>query len=105
MAIFELRTYTLKTGMLQPYLKFYHAAAMDIHVRHLGPSLGWWYTDIGPLNELVMLWRYDSFEEREARRARLMADPDWLAFLPRTGDYIASQDNRIMKAAFFSPMQ
>lgn len=105
MAIFELRTYGLHPGKLQEYLKFYHDEAMAIHVRHLGPSVGWWYTDVGPLNQLVMLWRYDSFQEREARRMRLMADPAWLAFLPRTGAYIASQENRIMKAAFFSPMQ
>ena len=105
MAIFELRTYAIHTGKLHDYLKLYHDEAMEIHVRHLGPSVGWWYTDIGSLNQIVMLWRYDSFEEREGRRMRLMADIEWLAFLPKTGAYIASQHNQIMKAAFFSPMQ
>ncbi len=105
MAIFELRTYGLYPGKLHEYLELYHDEAMAIHVRHLGPSVGWWYTDIGPLNQLVMLWRYESLGQREARRTRLLADPEWLAFLPKTGGYLASQENRVLKAAFFSPMQ
>ena len=105
MAIFELRSYTLKPGMLHAYLRLYHDEAMAIHIRHLGPSIGWWHSDIGPLNQLVMMWRYDSYTEREARREKLLADPDWLAFLPRTGDYILTMESRILKPAFFSPMQ
>lgn len=105
MAIFELRIYTLKPGKLAAYLELYQDEAMAIHVRHLGPSIGWWQGDIGPLNQLVMLFRYDSHDERERRRAALYADPEWLAFLPKTADYITAMENRILKATAFSPMQ
>ena len=105
MAIFELRIYTLKPGRLDAYLQLYHDEAMAIHTGHLGPSVGWWKSEIGPLNQIVMLWRYDSLADRDARRARLQADPAWRAFLPKTGDYIVTMENRILTPAFFSPMQ
>lgn len=105
MAIFEMRTYTIRVGMLQDYLKFYHAEGMEIHNRYLGPSVGWFYSEVGPLNQIMMLWRYESHAVREERRERLYADPDWLAFIPKTAAYIEAMENRILKPAFFSPMQ
>ena len=57
MAIFEIRTYTIRTGMLQDYLKFYHQEGFEIHCRHLGPSVGWFYSEIGELNQVMMMWR------------------------------------------------
>ena len=32
-----------------------------------------------------------------------MADPEWIAFLPKIRDLIVSGDNKIMKLARFSP--
>ena len=45
MAIIEQRTYRIKVGMVQDYLRFYHNEAFEIHCRYLGPSIGWFYTD------------------------------------------------------------
>ena len=104
MAIFELRTYTLKVSKVQDYLELYHREAMAIHTGHLGQPVGWWQSEIGVLNQIVMLWRYESLADREQRRATLMEDPAWLAFLPKTADYIERMETRILKAAFFSPM-
>ena len=53
----------------------------------------------------MMMWRYDSHAERELRREKLYADADWLAFIPKTGAYIEKMENKIVKPAFFSPMQ
>jgi hypothetical protein len=105
MAIFEQRTYRIKPAMVQDYLKLYHDEAMEVHCRYLGPSLGWFTTDIGGINEIVILWRYESYEDRERRRMALYADPQWLAFLPKTRDYIEHMENKILKPAFFSPLQ
>ena len=105
MAIFEIRTYTIKPGLLQDYLKFYHQEGFEIHCRYLGPSIGWFYTEVVTLNQIMMMWRYDSHAERELRREKLYADADWLAFIPKTGAYIEKMENKIVKPAFFSPMQ
>jgi hypothetical protein len=52
-----------------------------------------------------MMWRYEDYADREARRTALYADPQWLAFIPKTRDYIEQMDNKILKPAFFSPLQ
>jgi hypothetical protein len=105
MAIFEMRIYTIRVGMLHDYLKLYHAEGMEVHTRYLGPSIGWFHSEVGPLNQIMMLWRYESHADRESRRERLYADPDWLAFIPRTAAFIEKMENRIIKPAFFSPLQ
>ncbi len=105
MSIFEMRTYSLKPNMTQAYLRFYHDHGSAIHVRHLGPSVGWWQSEVGALNQVIMLWRYEDFADREQRRMALAADPEWQAFIPQTAAYIERMENRILRPTFFSPMQ
>lgn len=105
MAIFEIRTYTIRSGKLNEYLKLYHEEGFEIHCRFLGPSIGWFHTEIGALNQVMMMWRYENHAERESRRERLYADPEWLAFIPKTGAYIERMENSIVRPTFFSPMQ
>jgi hypothetical protein len=105
MAIFEMRTYTIRVGLLQDYLRLYHDEGMATHNRFLGPPVAWFHSEIGELNQVVMIWRYDSHHDREEKRERLNADPDWLAFIPKTRAYIEKMENRIIKPAFFSPLQ
>lgn len=105
MSIFEQRTYTIRTGLVQEYLQLYHREGFDVHCRHLGPPVGWFFTEVGELNQVMMMWRYDSHADRETRRDRLYADPDWLAFVPKTAPYIEKMENRIIRPAFFSPLQ
>ena len=105
MAIVEERTYTIRTGLVQDYLAVYEREGKDIHWRHLGPPVGWFASEIGVLNQVVMMWRYDSHADREQKRAKLMADPDWLAFLPKTRPFIERMENRILVPTAFSPLQ
>ena len=67
--------------------------------------MGVFTTDIGALSTYTSLWRYDSFGEREERRARLQAREDWKAFLARIQPLIHTQQNRILVPTSFSPLQ
>ncbi|AUX80004.1 NIPSNAP domain-containing protein (plasmid) [Sinorhizobium fredii] len=49
------------------------------------------------------IWAYRSLDDRERRRGALMEDPAWRAFLPKIRDLIEVAENKIMKAARFSP--
>jgi len=53
----------------------------------------------------VMMWRYDSHADRETKRAALYADPEWLAFIPKTRAFIEKMQNRILVPTSFSPLQ
>ncbi len=97
--IIDHRTYTLKPGTLPLYVKAYVDEGHAIQIGHLGKPLGW-YTchDIGPLNQIVHLWQYDDLADRERRRAAMMADPAWLAYLAKVVPYMDHQETKILRA-------
>ena len=101
--IYEIRTYRLANGSVPDYLRAV-AEGIAIQKRHLGTLVGYFYSEIGPLNEIVHIWAFAGLDDRERRRAALGADPEWQAFVPRIRDLIVSGDNKIMKAAPFSPV-
>ena len=103
--ILEERTYTIRTGLVQEYLALYEREGYAPHRRFLGDPVGWFTTETGTLNQVVHMWRYPSHAEREAKRAALYADPEWLAFVPKTRPYIERMENRILLATSFSPMR
>ena len=61
--------------------------------------------DIGEPSSIVQLWGYDSFAERERRRALLQADERWKAFLAKLQPLLHTQQNRILIPAPFSPIR
>ena len=59
----------------------------------------------GQLNTLVHGWIYESAGDREQKRARMMADPDWKLFLTenaKAGNVI-EQHTSLMTPAPFAP--
>lgn len=99
----EIRTYRLKNGAIPLYLKVVGEEGIAIQKKHLGTLIGYYSSEIGPINEIVHIWAFASLDDRERRRAALMADPDWLAFLPKIRDLIEVAENKIMKPTAFSP--
>jgi hypothetical protein len=58
----------------------------------------------GDINSFVHIWAYESAAERERKRAAMQADPDWQAYVQRSGEagYLIKQENKIlMDAPFF----
>lgn len=82
-AIVELRSYILQPGKQGIFLDFMATEGMAIERPILGHLLGFYTSEIGQLNRVVHLWRYESFDERAVRRKRLAEAPAWMAFLPK----------------------
>jgi hypothetical protein len=101
--IFDHRTYTIAHGRMQEYLERYESIALPIQLRHLGKLIGFYVSDIGPLNQVVHIWAYASIADREDRRARMAADPEWQDFMKGNGGMFVHQENKILKPARFSP--
>lgn len=95
--IYEIRTYRLKTGKTADYINAVASEGIRIQQPHLGHLIGYYYSEIGALNEIVHIWAYESLDDRENRRTALAQDPAWLAFLPRIQCLIETMENRIMK--------
>ena len=73
--IYELRTYTLKVRALDTVIKLF-AERLEHRLKY-SPLAGFWYTDIGPLNQIIHLWPYKDLDERAAVRAAFSKDPNW----------------------------
>ncbi|MBN9241263.1 MAG: NIPSNAP family protein [Mesorhizobium sp.] len=101
--LIEHRTYTLPHGRMNEYMQRYEKYGLPVQERYLGKIYGFFVSEIGPLNQVVFLWAYESLADRETRRAKLEADPDWIKFRGmNTGSFVA-QESRIMRVAPFSP--
>ncbi|MDQ0475357.1 NIPSNAP family protein [Labrys wisconsinensis] len=102
--IYEMRTYRLRTGTVPAYLKLVEEEGIALQKGHLGRLVGYFVSEIGPLNEIVHVWAYEDLGDREARRAALAADPRWQVFLPKIQALIEVMDNKILKPTAFSPL-
>ena len=73
--IYEVRTYTLKPGSVA---QFEENFAKALPAREKYSKLGaFWHTDIGPLNQVIHVWPYESVDERNRIRAEAAQDPEW----------------------------
>ena len=103
--IIEQRDYHVHTGKLPEVLRLYEEEGIPIQQEILGGLVGAFTTEIGALSTYSTLWRYDSFAEREERRARLQADPRWKEFLAKVQPLMHTQQNRILVPTSFSPLR
>jgi NIPSNAP len=100
--IVEMREYTLHSGKVPGYLELYEREGLEIQRAILGQLVGYYVTEVGDaVNQVVHLWAYASFEDRDARRQRLAADPGWQSYLQKMRPMLAGQRNRIMRPAPF----
>ena len=103
--IVEERIYRMRPGKAPDYIKGYAQEGLAIQRPILGNLVGYYSTEIGPLNLVVHLWAYEDMADRARRRAELAADPSWQAYLPKVAPFVEQQENRILNPApFFEPM-
>jgi hypothetical protein len=105
MIIVEQRDYHVHTGRLPDLVRLYADEGIPIQSEVLGGFVGAFTTEVGALSTYTSMWRYDSFAEREERRAALQARGDWQAFLTKIQPLVHTQQNRILTPTSFSPLR
>jgi hypothetical protein len=103
--IVEQRDYHVHTGKLPEVLRMYESEGISIQQRYLGGFIGAFTTDVGALSTYTSLWGYESYAERERRRAELQADAVWKDFLSRLQPLLHTQQSRILIPTAFSPIR
>lgn len=101
--IVEERIYSLQIGAVQKYLELYEAEGLTIQRPILGRLVGYFSTEVGPLHQIVHMWAYRDLNERQVRRARLVNDPRWKAYVKMIRPLQISQENKLLVPAPFSP--
>lgn len=98
------RIYTLHAGQVPVFLKLYEEEGMAVQVRILGNMVGYYYTDFGPLNQIVHMWGYDSLDDRFERRKALQAAPEWKSYAAKMRPLVSHVENKLLvPAPFFKP--
>lgn len=98
--IFEWRSYMLKPGEMG---KTAEAWSKVIDQRtELSPLVMAMQTEVGDLNKFVHIWGYESLNHRSEVRAKSVELGIWP---PKGGGTLITQENKIMLAAPFSPLQ
>lgn len=103
--IVEERTYHVYTGRLPEVVALYADEGTAIQQEILGRLVGAFTVDVGDVSSIVQLWSYDSYAERDRRRAELQAHAGWKAFLAKLTPLIHTQRNRILLPTSFSPLR
>jgi NIPSNAP len=93
--IYELRTFNLRTGTVPEFEKRY-ATALPERTK-ISPLGGFWHTEIGPLNQVIAVWPYESLAARDQARAEA-AKAGWP---PRVSDLIVTEEVWIVQPAPF----
>ena len=100
--IYDMRTYDLNPGALQPYMDAVREVALLIREDNGITLAGWYYTDIGQLNRVVHIWAYRDYTHFDQARQAVRNDPRWINdYLPRVKGLVKSQQDQIMLASDF----
>lgn len=97
--IFEQRTYTLHPGKLEEYWKAYREGGVDLMAPMMPHLVGYFVSEVGPLNQVVILFRFNDFSERMAKLAEMNAIEGWQAHLATVRKLISHQENKLLMAA------
>ena len=98
--IIEMRTYTLKPGGSIPKFEERFAAALQ-HRQQFSKLGAFWHSEVGPLNQVIHVWPYKDFADRERISAEARKTGHWPPKNVR--ELIVTQESKILQAAPFSP--
>jgi hypothetical protein len=104
--IHELRRYTIKPGKLADYVEKSGSVGRAIRGDRYGKLLGYWSTELGPLNQVVHIWEFADLAARTAARAGLAKDDRWVKeYLPVSGPLLEAQENMILNPFDWAPVR
>ncbi len=90
--LYELRTYRLKPGTVPEYEERF-AAGIEARQKY-SRLVGFWHTEIGPLNQVLHLWAYETLQQRAEARDAARKDGAWPP--PGVMDLTVTMDNDIL---------
>jgi hypothetical protein len=104
--LLDVRTYTCRPGTIKRHLELYEKMGFAPQTRNLGQPLAYLKCETGDPNQYVHIWVYENAGDREAKRAELWADPDWIAYTQESAKLgaLVKQENKLMQPTDFCPL-
>ncbi len=91
-----MRKYRLTVGGPAQWKEIYLKQGYEVQRKYLGEPVGYYLTEFGEINEIIHMWRYESMEDRTAKRAAMIADPKWIEFLLAIRPLVETQTTSIL---------
>lgn len=96
--IVEMRTYTLKPGSVRQFEENFEKGLPNR--LKLSPLGAFWHTEVGPLNQVIHMWPYESTAERDRCRQEAYKTEGWP---PDIRPFVESMESKILIPAPYSP--
>ncbi len=105
MAIYEMRTYTLHVGHMGEAVRLYGELGWPaLEASGFSDNLvGYFTSDVGTINQLVHLWKFDDDAARRAFWARLFQDEAFMAFAAQIRQHVMTQEVKLLLNAPWGP--
>jgi len=104
MAVYDFRMYTLKPGATSEYMAAVREVGKPVRDKYGVKLAGWYYSDVGELNQVVHIWAYRDHAHMAEAKAKVAQDLDWREkYMPRVRGLIVAQKTYVMLSPDFAP--
>lgn len=103
MPLYEQRTYQILVGRKSELIELYTNVGWPLLQKHADKLVAYFLGDIGAMNQLIHIWRFDDDADRRLFWAGFYADPGLLDFAARLRPLLAAQENKLMFGAPWGP--
>ena len=101
--VIDFRAYTMHSGGAAVFMDLFEKEGLEPQERILGNFMGIYRTEIGNINQVVMMFAYADAGERERRRALLYKDPAFQAYLVKVRPLLKDQEVRLLTPSQCNP--
>jgi len=91
------RVYTIRPRKMAEFIDVFDRLAMPILLETLGNPLGFYTSQVGPLNQFVHLWAYESLADYERRSQMRDAHVGLPAYMVASENLIVAQETRLIR--------
>ena len=103
--VFDYRVYTFKPGGIPSYMAAAEEIALPHRKRHRVNLAGWYYSDIGDLNQVTHIWAYNDLKHLKEAKEAVTSDPEWTGtYVPRVRGLLVAQNTYLMNTSEFGPV-
>lgn len=103
MALYEQRTYHVLVGKMSELVELYRSVGWPLLEKHSDKLVGYFLGDVGGLNQLIHIWKFDDDADRRAFWAAFYGDQGLMVFAAKLRPLLASQENKLMMSAPWGP--
>jgi hypothetical protein len=101
--VIDQRTYTLQIGAVHTFMELFEKEGLEPQVRILGNFMGLFRTEIGNINQIIMMFGYEDAGDRQRRRDRLYLDPAFQSYLMKVRPLLKEQEVRLLTPSKCNP--